>query len=217
MAKLKVAILISGRGSNMQALIDASAAASFPAEIVVVIANVPGAAGIARATAAGISTLVVDHKAFAGRGWFEDALDQALRARGVELVCLAGFMRLLTDEFVTKWRDRLINIHPSLLPAFRGLHVHERVIAYGARFSGCTVHFVRPAMDDGPIIIQAAVPVHIDDDADRLAHRVLAEEHRIYPIAVRLIAEGRTRVADERVIVDGVRAPAGGMINPVLV
>ena len=217
MAKLKVAILISGRGSNMQALIDASAAASFPAEIVVVIANVPGAAGIARATAAGISTLVVDHKAFAGRGWFEDALDQALRARGVELVCLAGFMRLLTDEFVTKWRDRLINIHPSLLPAFRGLHVHERVIAYGARFSGCTVHFVRPAMDDGPIIIQAVVPVHVDDDADRLAARVLAEEHRIYPIAVRLIAEGRTRVADERVIVESVRAPAGALINPALV
>lgn len=214
MAKLKVAILISGRGSNMQALIDACAAASFPAEIVVVISNVPGAAGIARATSAGIPTLVIDHKGFAGRGGFEDALDQALRARDVELLCLAGFMRLLTDGFVTRWRDRLINIHPSLLPAFRGLRVHERVIAYGARFSGCTVHFVRPAMDDGPIIIQAVVPVHDDDDADRLAARVLAEEHRIYPIAVRLIAEGRTRVADERVTVDGVRAPTGGMINP---
>ena len=217
MAKLKVAILISGRGSNMQALIDASATASFPAEIVVVISNVPGAAGIARATAAGIATLVIDHKTFAERSGFEDALDQALHARGVQLVCLAGFMRLLTDGFVTRWRDRLINIHPSLLPAFRGLRVHERVIAYGARFSGCTVHFVRPAMDDGPIIIQAVVPVHVDDDSDRLAARVLAEEHRIYPIAVRLIAEGRTRVAEERVIVDGVRAPAGAMINPVLV
>ncbi len=217
MAKLKVAILISGRGSNMQALIDACAAASFPAEIIVVISNVPGAAGLARATAAGIATLVIDHKTFAEWGGFEDALDQALRAREVELVCLAGFMRLLTDGFVTRWRDRLINIHPSLLPAFRGLHVHERVIAYGARFSGCTVHFVRPAMDDGPIIIQAVVPVHLDDDADRLSRRVLAEEHRIYPIAVRLIAEGRTRVAEERVIIDGVRAPAGGMINPPLV
>ena len=172
---------------------------------------------IARATAAGIATLVIDHKTFAEWGGFEDALDQALRAREVELVCLAGFMRLLTDGFVTRWRDRLINIHPSLLPAFRGLHVHERVIAYGARFSGCTVHFVRPAMDDGPIIIQAVVPVHLDDDADRLSRRVLAEEHRIYPIAVRLIAEGRTRVAEERVIIDGVRAPAGGMINPPLV
>ena len=217
MAKLKVAILISGRGSNMQALIDACAAASFPAEIIVVISNVPGAAGLARATAAGIATLVIDHKTFAEWGGFEDALDQALRAREVELVCLAGFMRLLTDGFVTRWRDRLINIHPSLLPAFRGLHVHERVIAYGARFSGCTVHFVRPAMDDGPIIIQAVVPVHLDDDADRLSRRVLAEEHRIYPIAVRLIAKGRTRVAEERVIIDGVRAPAGGMINPPLV
>ncbi len=214
MAKLKVAILISGRGSNMHALIDACAADSFPAEIVVVISNVPGAAGIARATSAGIPTLVIDHKCFAGRSGFEDALHEALRARHVELVCLAGFMRLLTDGFVTRWRDRLINIHPSLLPAFRGLRVHERVIAYGARFSGCTVHFVRPAMDDGPIIIQAVVPVHDDDDADRLAARVLAEEHRIYPIAVRLIAEGRTRVAEERVTADGVRAPTGGMINP---
>ena len=214
MAKLRVAILISGRGSNMQALIDACSDASFPAEIIVVISNVPGAAGLARATAARIPTLVIDHKAFAGRSGFEDALDQALRSRDIELVCLAGFMRLLTEGFVTRWHDRLINIHPSLLPAFRGLHVHERVIIYGARFSGCTVHFVRPEMDDGPIIVQAVVPVHGDDDADRLAARVLAEEHRIYPIAVRLIAEGRARVAHERVIVEGVCAPASKMINP---
>ena len=163
----------------------------------------------------GIATAVVDHTTFGkDREAFERALQEALEGHRVELVCLAGFMRLLTDDFVTRWRDRLINIHPSLLPAFRGLRVHERVIAYGARFSGCTVHFVRPAMDDGPIIIQAVVPVHVDDDADRLAARVLAEEHRIYPIAVRLIAEGRTRVAEERVIFDGVRAPTGGIINP---
>lgn len=214
MAKLRVAVLISGRGSNMRALIDACSDASFPAEIVIVISNMPEAAGLARATAADIPTLVIDHKAFAERSEFEEALDQALRARHIELVCLAGFMRLLTEGFVSRWHDRLINIHPSLLPAFRGLHVHERVIAYGARFSGCTVHFVRPEMDDGPIIVQAAVPVHEDDDAGRLAARVLAEEHRIYAIAVRLIAEGRTRVVDERVIVEGVRAPASRMINP---
>jgi phosphoribosylglycinamide formyltransferase 1 len=214
MAKLKVAILISGRGSNMQALIDACAAGSCPAEIVVVISNVPGAAGLGRAAAAGIATLVIDHKAFAERSGFEDTLDAELQARGIELVCLAGFMRLLTDGFVGRWHDRLINVHPSLLPAFRGLHVHERVIAYGARFSGCTVHFVRPAMDEGPIIVQAVVPVHIDDEADRLAARVLEQEHRIYPLAVRLIAEGRTRVAEERVLIAGARAPAIGLINP---
>jgi phosphoribosylglycinamide formyltransferase 1 len=214
MAKLKVAILISGRGSNMQALIDACAAPSYPAEVVVVISNVPRAAGLARAEVAGIGTLVIDHKAFAERSGFEHALDAALRARKVELVCLAGFMRLLTDHFVDRWRDRLINIHPSLLPAFRGLRVHERVIAFGARFSGCTVHFVRPTMDDGPIIVQAVVPVHGDDDAERLAARVLAEENRIYPLAVRLIAESRTRVVEERVMVAGARAPAIAMINP---
>jgi phosphoribosylglycinamide formyltransferase-1 len=175
---------------------------------------VPGAAGLVRAKAAGIPTLVIDHKAFAGRSGFEEALHEALRARDVELVCLAGFMRLLTDHFVGRWRDRLINIHPSLLPAFRGLRVHARVIAFGARFSGCTVHFVRPAMDDGPIIVQAVVPVHGDDDVERLAARVLAEEHRIYPLAVRLIAESRTRVVEERVMVIGARAPAIAMINP---
>lgn len=214
MAKLRVGVLISGRGSNMRALIEACAAPSHPAEIVLVVSNVRGAPGLARAEAAGIPTLVIDHRAFPGRGAFEDALDQALRASNVELVCLAGFMRLLTDGFVTWWHDRLINIHPSLLPAFRGLRVHERVIAYGARFSGCTVHYVRPAMDEGPILIQAVVPVHEEDDAESLAARVLAEEHRIYPLAVRLIAEGRTRVENERVMISGTRAPAMAAINP---
>jgi phosphoribosylglycinamide formyltransferase-1 len=214
MAKLRVGILISGRGSNMRALIDACADSAYPAEIAVVISNVPGAAGLARAAAAGIAALVVDHKAYAERSAFEEAVHAALLSRKVELVCLAGFVRLLTDAFVGRWRDRLINIHPSLLPAFRGLHVHERVIASGARFSGCTVHFVRPAMDDGPIIVQAVVPVHPDDDAERLAARVLAEEHRIYPLAVRLIAEGRVRVVGERVVITDARAPSLGLLNP---
>lgn len=214
MAKLKVGVLISGRGSNLQALIDACADENYPAEIVRVISNVPGAAGLARAQAAEIPTVVIDHKAFDDREAFEEALGEALSGAKAELVCLAGFMRLLTEGFVNRWHDRLINIHPSLLPAFRGIHIHERVIEYGARFSGCTVHFVRPAMDDGPIIIQAVVPVSQDDDPDLLAARVLAQEHRAYPLAVRLIAESRVRVADERVVIGDFRSEDGAMINP---
>ena len=214
MAKLKVGVLISGRGSNLQALIDACADENYPAEIVRVISNVPGAAGLARAQAAEIPTVVIDHKAFDDREAFEEALGEALNGAKAELVCLAGFMRLLTEGFVNRWHDRLINIHPSLLPAFRGIHIHERVIEYGARFSGCTVHFVRPAMDDGPIIIQAVVPVSQDDDPDLLAARVLAQEHRAYPLAVRLIAESRVRVADERVVIGDFRSEDGAMINP---
>lgn len=212
---MKVGVLISGRGSNLQALIDACADEDYPAEIVLVISNVPGAAGLERAEAAGIPTVVVDHKAFDDREAFEEVLGETLNAAGVELVCLAGFMRLLTEDFVNHWRDRLINIHPSLLPAFRGIHIHERVIEYGTRFSGCTVHFVRPAMDDGPIIIQAVVPVFQDDDPDLLAARVLAQEHRAYPLAVRLIAESRVRVAGEQVVIGNFQCEDGAMINPV--
>jgi phosphoribosylglycinamide formyltransferase-1 len=179
-----------------------------------VISNVPGAAGLARAHAADIPNVVIDHKAFDDREAFEEALGEALSGAKAELVCLAGFMRLLTEGFVNRWHDRLINIHPSLLPAFRGIHIHERVIEYGARFSGCTVHFVRPAMDEGPIIIQAVVPVLHDDDPDLLAARVLAQEHRAYPLAVRLIAESRVRVADERVVIGDFRSEDGAMINP---
>lgn len=214
MSRLRVSVLISGRGSNLQALIDAAAAPGFPAEVVLVLSNVPGAQGLARAERAGIATRVVDHRAFADRAGFEAALDEALVAAESQLVCLAGFMRLLGEGFVGRWRDRLINIHPSLLPAFKGLRTHERAHAAGVRFSGCTVHFVRPAMDDGPIIVQAAVPVHAGDDADALAARVLAEEHRIYPLAVRLIAEGRVRVVDDRVDIDGAVAPPGALVNP---
>lgn len=214
MDKLKVGVLISGRGSNLQSLIDAAAAPDYPAELAVVISNVPGVAGLERATAAGIPTAVIDHRAYASREPFEAALDAVLRSAGVGLVCLAGFMRLLTGGFVENWRDRLINIHPSLLPAFRGLHVHEKVIAYGARFSGCTVHFVRPAMDDGPIIVQAVVPVRPGDDAEKLAERVLAQEHKIYTMAVRLIGEGRVSIVGERVIVDHPRWPAEALLSP---
>lgn len=212
---MKIAVLISGRGSNLQALIEATQERDYPADICTVISNVPGAVGLARAEKAGLTTQTIDHRQFQGRAPFEDALHDALTASGAELICLAGFMRLLTEHFLTRWPDRVINIHPSLLPAFRGLHVHERVIAYGARFSGCTVHFVRPAMDDGPIIVQAVVPVRQDDDPDRLADRVLAEEHRILPLAVRLIAEHRAHIAGDRVNVDNAPPPEGALINPL--
>lgn len=211
---LRIGVLISGRGSNLQALLDAAAEPDFPAEVGLVVSNVAGVYGLERAAAAGVAASVIDHTGFASRGAFELALTEALREAGCELVCLAGFMRLLTGPFVETWWDRLINIHPSLLPAFRGLHVHERVLAHGARFSGCTVHFVRPAMDEGPIIVQAVVPVFDDDDPDRLAARVLAEEHRIYPLAVRLIAEARVRVEDTRVRVEDAPHDDRSLINP---
>ena len=213
--KLRLAVLISGRGSNLQALIDACADPVYPAEISLVISNVPDVFGLERAQKAAIPTRVIDHRAHKSRESFDAALEEALSQAQPDLVCLAGFLRLLTDGFVERWRNRLINIHPSLLPAFKGLHVHERAIKAGARFSGCTVHYVRPAMDEGPIIVQAVVPIHPVDDADALAARILAEEHRIYPLAIRLIAEGRVRVEGERAIIDGARAPAGALANPV--
>jgi len=214
MARVKTAILLSGRGSNMQALVDAAKDPTYPAEIVRVISNVPGAGGLERAARSGIATTAIDHRDFDGRASFEDALHAVLTADGVELVCLAGFMRLLTEGFVERWFDRMLNIHPSLLPAYKGLHTHERVLSEGVRFTGCTVHFVRPAMDAGPIIVQAAVPVLPDDDADTLAARVLTAEHRCYPHALRLVAEGRTTIVDETVIIDGVVGPTGVAVNP---
>jgi phosphoribosylglycinamide formyltransferase-1 len=215
-ARLRVAVLISGRGSNLQALIDACSNPEFPAEIRLVISNEPDARGLARAERARIATRVIAHNTFPDRASFDAALDRALAEAGIELVCLAGFMRMLGDAFVTRWRDRLINIHPSLLPAFKGLKTHERVLASGVRFTGCTVHFVRPAMDEGPIIVQSAVPVLASDDAAGLAARVLVEEHKAYPLALRFIAEGRVRVTDERVEITGATGPAPtALINPL--
>ena len=209
---MKAAVLISGRGSNLQALIDAQAAPGWPAGIVLVISNVAGAQGLERAKKAAIPATVIDHRDFDGREPFDAAMTAAIEDAGAEFVCLAGFMRILSDPFIGRWRDRLINIHPSLLPAFKGLHVHERVIEQGARFSGCTVHFVRPEMDTGPIIQQARIPVLPGDDADTLAARVLEQEHIIYPRALRLIAEGRVTVTGERALIDGV--PANAPDNP---
>ncbi len=200
---LKVGILISGRGSNMSALIEACATADFPAEIVTVISNRADAKGLGVAAKAGIATQIIDHKAFNDRASFDAALDEALRAAGVEFVCLAGFMRLLSSGFAEAWHDRLVNIHPSLLPAFKGLDVHEQVLAAGVPISGCTVHFVRPAVDSGPIIAQATVPVPSGATPETLAAAVLRAEHRCYPQALRLVAEGRISVVDEVVQVDG--------------
>jgi phosphoribosylglycinamide formyltransferase-1 len=193
LARLKLAVLISGRGSNLQPLIDACARPDYPAEIVLVISNVPGAYGLERARKANIAALTIDHRQFPEREAFEAKVTEAIAASGAELVCLAGFMRLLTPSFAARWQGRMINIHPSLLPAYPGLHTHARAIADGAKTAGCTVHFVVAEVDAGPIIAQAEVPILPGDDADTLAARVLVEEHRIYPEAVRLIAEGKFR------------------------
>ena len=195
MARLRLGVLISGRGSNLAALVDAARAPDYPAEVALVIANEAGAAGLARAAAAGIATRLVSHR----QPGFEAMLDTALREAGIELVCLAGFMRVLSAAFVGQWRGRLINIHPSLLPAFPGLDTHRRALAAGVKATGCTVHFVSDTVDAGPIIAQSEVPVLAGDDPARLAARVLAAEHRLYPQVVRMIAEGRVRVDGDRV------------------
>ena len=202
-ARRRTAVLVSGRGSNMRALIAAAADPAYPAEIVRVISNRPGAGALEHAAAAGIATAVVDHRAFAGREPFEHALDAAITEAGADLVCLAGFMRLLTPWFVERWRDRLVNIHPSLLPSFRGLDSHARALAAGVRLHGCTVHLVRPEMDDGPIIGQAAVAVLDGDTEETLSARVLAAEHRLYPAALALYASGRLRLDGDRLVGDG--------------
>lgn len=212
--RLKIAVLVSGRGSNLQALIDACADPEFPAAIACVLSNRPDAYGLERARQADIPALVVDHKDYEDRASFEAALNDALLPYDPDLVCLAGFMRILTEDFTNRWRDRMINIHPSLLPAFRGLHTHERAIEAGVRISGCTVHYVRPEMDDGPIIIQAAAPVLPHDTPETLAARILELEHKIYPEAVRLIALSRIRVADHRVLFDEDHDHDAVLINP---
>lgn len=214
MTRRRVAVLASGRGSNLQSLIDAAAAPDFPAEIALVACNVPDAFAIERARKAGIATAVIDHRGFAARELFDAALDEALRDAAIELICLAGFMRLLTPGFTWGWEGRMVNIHPSLLPAFPGLHTHRRALAAGVKLHGCTVHFVTAALDDGPIVAQAAVPVLAGDDEDRLAARVLAAEHKLYPRALRLIAEGRVRIDGGRALVDAAFDEPPALLNP---
>jgi phosphoribosylglycinamide formyltransferase 1 len=210
----RTAVLISGRGSNLQALIQACRRPGASAAIVLVVSNVPGAPGLEHAKSAGIATRVIDHRAFGGRREFEEALSKALEASAIELVCLAGFMRILSSWFVERWRDRLLNIHPSLLPAFPGLETHERALEAGVRLHGCTVHFVRAELDAGPIIVQGAVPVRPDDTAESLAARVLEVEHRCYPLALELVASGPARVTGERVVIESATSPDAVLINP---
>ena len=200
MQKRRVGILISGRGSNMQALVKAMRQPGYPAEPVLVLSNRPEAEGLAWAHAQGVPTLAIDHKTYANRMAFEARLHQALLDAKVDLICNAGFMRMLTGGFVDRWRDRQLNIHPSLLPAFPGLDTHQRVLDQGPMITGCTVHFIRTEMDAGPIVAQAAVPVMPGDSAGSLAARVLEAEHRLYPLALHLVASGAVTIKDERVI-----------------
>lgn len=213
--RVKTGVLVSGGGTNLQALIDASTDPNFPAEIVLVISNRPDVRALKRAKAAGIATEVIQHQDFDGRAPFDAALDGALRAAGCEILCTAGFMRILTAGFVDGWRGRMINIHPSLLPAFTGLHTHQRALDASARIAGCTAHLVIPDLDAGPILIQATVPVLANDTAETLAARVLEQEHRIYPQALRMVAEGRVRVVNGRAVIDDQAPPhAWVLINP---
>ena len=200
MQKRRVGILISGRGSNMQALVNAMRTPGFPAEPVVVLSNRPEAEGLEWAKAQGIAAPAIDHKAYANRMAFEARLHQALLDAKVDLICNAGFMRMLTGGFVDRWMNRQLNIHPSLLPSFPGLNTHQRVLDQGPVITGCTVHFVRTEMDSGPIVAQTAVPVMPNDTADTLSARVLEAEHKLYPHALHLVASGAVTVAHERVV-----------------
>lgn len=198
-AKKRIAILISGRGSNMQALVEAARAPGYPAEVALVTSNRPDAPGLTWAKTQGLDVLALDHKRYESREHFEGQLQSVLELSKIDLVALAGFMRLMTAPFVDRWRGRMINIHPSLLPAFKGLQTHEQALAAGVRISGCTVHFVTPLMDDGPIIGQAAVPVLPGDTAETLAARVLAAEHRLYPTALASVARGEATLNGDEV------------------
>jgi len=204
-------VLISGRGSNLRALMAACVDTTYPARIVSVVSDRVKAPGLSFAQSAGICSAVIPHHA---RQAFAAQAEVLLRGQRVELVCLAGFMRVLDAAFVEAWRDRMVNIHPSLLPAFPGLRPQSRALAAGVRFTGCTVHFVRPEVDAGPIIAQAVVPTRPDDDEASLSARILSVEHRLYPLAVRLIAEGRVRVVADKVEIDGWRAPKIALLNP---
>jgi phosphoribosylglycinamide formyltransferase-1 len=214
-ARKRVGVLVSGRGSNLQALLDAAADPAYPAEVALVVSNKPEAQGLARAERAGVATRVLQRRDFESREACDAAMTAALEAAGVGLVCLAGFMRLLSAGFVEHWRDRLINIHPSLLPLFPGLDTHARALAAGVKLHGCTVHFVRLEMDAGPIIGQAAVPVLPGDGEDTLAARVLEAEHRLYPHCLRLLASGRVEVVGEITqIAEPGGEPGARLINP---
>ncbi|MGO4704289.1 phosphoribosylglycinamide formyltransferase [Microvirga sp. 2MCAF38] len=200
MSRRRIAILISGRGSNMTSLIEAASAPDFPGEIALVLSNRPDAGGLARAQEAGIPTRAIDHRTHLTRESFEQALDQALTENAIDFICLAGFMRVLTPWFVERWAGKMINIHPSLLPLFRGTHTHQRAINEGVLVHGCTVHFVVPELDAGPIVAQAVVPIIPGDTEETLSARVLAQEHVVYPQALRMICDGRARLENGQVV-----------------
>jgi len=208
MSRKRVAVLISGRGSNMAALIEAAKAKDYPAEIVLVVSNRPEARGLLDARAAGIATETVDHTKFSGdRNRFEHEIQSLLEKYRIEIICLAGFMRLLTADFLERWQWRILNIHPALLPDFKGLDTHKRVIDAGVKIHGATVHFVVPELDSGPVIAQGAINVRPGDSEEALAVRVLKVEHRIYPLALKLVAEGRVQIKNNHTLIDGVPVP----------
>ena len=211
MRRGRVVVLISGSGSNLQALIDAAAGPRWPGKIVLVLSNRADAFGLERARGAGIATAVIEHGAFAGREQFDQAMMAAIDAQSPDLVVLAGFMRILTPDFVRHYRGRLLNIHPSLLPLYPGLHTHQRAIEAGDREAGASVHFVTEELDGGPVIVQARVPVEPGDTADMLASRVLREEHRIYPLAAKLLLEGRISLRNDHAELDGQALPPHGV------
>lgn len=212
MSRKRVAVLISGRGSNMRSLVSAARAADYPAEIALVLSNKADAGGLAFAREQGIATAVIDHKAFKAREDFERAMQVELEKHKIDLICLAGFMRVLTSWFVAQWSGRMINIHPALLPSYRGLHTHERALADGVKIHGCTVHFVVPEMDEGPVIAQAAVPVRDADTPETLGARVLEQEHVLYPMALRHVAAGGLTIDGNRV--KGAGDAAGALVSP---
>jgi len=212
--KKRVAILISGRGSNMMALVEAARNGDYPAEIVSVISSRPEAPGLAWAQSQGLSSRAIDHKAYASREAFDAAIDDALGEAGADLVALAGFMRIQSPGFVRKWLGRQLNIHPSLLPLFKGLHPQRQALQAGVRISGCSVHFVTEEMDAGPIVAQAAVAVHEGDTEDALAERILVAEHRLYPQALSLVASGRARLENGRVRLDAVINSSDVLYSP---
>jgi len=215
MSRKRVAVLISGRGSNMAALIEAAKDKNYPAEVALVVSNKPDAGGLVTARTAGIATEVVDHARYGkDRAAFERALQAVLKQHRIDIVCLAGFMRVLTPWFVGQWQNRMLNIHPALLPAFKGLNTHKRALEARVKMHGATVHFVVPEMDSGPIVAQGAVAVLPDDTEEKLAARVLAVEHRIYPLALKLLAEGRIRVENGRCLIDGVPVPDAAELTP---
>lgn len=213
---IKLGVLVSGRGSNLQAIIDSIEAGKLPAKIEIVISDKEDAYALTRAKNHGIPALFIDPKSFGSKEEFERAVGDELDKRGVELICLAGFMRVLSPYFVSRFRNRIINIHPALLPSFPGLHGQRQALLYGVKIAGCTVHFVTEEVDAGPIIIQAAVPVYDDDTEETLSARILKYEHKIYPMAIKLIAEGRVRIEGRRVLIDGVKKERWAVVNPPL-